>query len=193
MSEQKRRPQRQPSQNMGGGPRGPRAMGPRQPINKESLKRLMGYVKPYWPRLLVVNADLVRGDADVADQAFFLCLRERFVHARAVARPVALRHLVQLIEVQIVGLQIPQGGVQIFPELFGRFCLRLGGNVNLVTHAFKGNAELFFAVGIGAGGVEKGHAAGVSLAQKHDGIIGGNALDGKGAEGVLRGGDAGAA
>ena len=59
MSEQKRRPQRQPSQNMGGGPRGPRAMGPRQPINKESLKRLMGYVKPYWPRLLVVMCCII--------------------------------------------------------------------------------------------------------------------------------------
>ena len=72
MSEQKRRPQRQPSQNMGGGPRGPRAMGPRQPINKESLKRLMGYVKPYWPRLLVVMCCIILNAVATAAAATFL-------------------------------------------------------------------------------------------------------------------------
>ena len=54
MSERKNQPPKQPAPPMGGGPRGPRMMGPRQPINKESLKRLLGYVKPYWPRLLLV-------------------------------------------------------------------------------------------------------------------------------------------
>ena len=72
MSEQKRRPQRQPSQNMGGGPRGPRAMGPRQPINKESMKRLMGYVKPYWPRLLVVMCCIILNAVATAAAATFL-------------------------------------------------------------------------------------------------------------------------
>ena len=31
---------------VGGGPRGPRAMGPRQPIKKETVFRVMGYLKP---------------------------------------------------------------------------------------------------------------------------------------------------
>ena len=41
MSERKNQPPKQPAPPMGGGPRGPRMMGPRQPINKESLKRLL--------------------------------------------------------------------------------------------------------------------------------------------------------
>ena len=72
MSEQKRRPQRQPSQTMGGGPRGPRMMGPRQPINKETLKRLMAYVKPYWPRLLVVMCCIILNAVATAAAATFL-------------------------------------------------------------------------------------------------------------------------
>ena len=33
---------------------GPGMMGPRKPINKATVKRLLGYVKPYWPRLIIV-------------------------------------------------------------------------------------------------------------------------------------------
>ena len=46
MSE-RRRPAPKSVPQMGHGPRGPRGMGPRQPLNKQALKRLMGYLKPY--------------------------------------------------------------------------------------------------------------------------------------------------
>ena len=55
-----------------GGPRGPRAMGPRQPINKQSAKRLLGYLKPYWPRLLVVLGCILLNAVATAAAATFL-------------------------------------------------------------------------------------------------------------------------
>ena len=72
MSERKNQPPKQPAPPMGGGPRGPRMMGPRQPINKESLKRLLGYVKPYWPRLLLVICFIVINAVATAAAATFL-------------------------------------------------------------------------------------------------------------------------
>ena len=57
---------------MGGGPRGPRAMGPRQPINKKTALRLFGYLKPYWPRLLLVLCCIVINAVATASAATFL-------------------------------------------------------------------------------------------------------------------------
>ena len=71
MSERKdKRPA--PAPVMRGGPRGPRAMGPRQPINKQSAKRLLGYLKPYWPRLLVVLCCILLNAVATAAAATFL-------------------------------------------------------------------------------------------------------------------------
>ncbi len=56
----------------GGGPRGPRGMGPRQPLNKQALKRLLGYLKPYWPRLLVVLLCIVISAVVTALAASFI-------------------------------------------------------------------------------------------------------------------------
>ena len=71
MSEQNRK---QPASApvMRGGPRGPRAMGPRQPINKKSAVRLLGYLKPYWPRLLVVLGCILLNAIATASAATFL-------------------------------------------------------------------------------------------------------------------------
>ena len=55
-----------------GGPRGPRGMGPRQPINKKVLLRVLGYLKPYWPRLLVVFFCIVLDAIATASAATFL-------------------------------------------------------------------------------------------------------------------------
>ena len=71
MSEKKKQAPVQPVMT-GGGPRGPRAMGPRQPINKESALRLLGYLKPYWPRLLVVLACILLNAIATASAATFL-------------------------------------------------------------------------------------------------------------------------
>lgn len=55
-----------------GGPRGPRGMGPRQPINKKVLLRVLSYLKPYWPRLLVVFFCIVLDAIATASAATFL-------------------------------------------------------------------------------------------------------------------------
>ncbi len=54
-----------------GGPRG-RAMGPRQPIHKETVLRLLSYLKPFWPRLLLVLICVVLNAIATAAAATFL-------------------------------------------------------------------------------------------------------------------------
>ncbi len=70
MSERKNQPAPRPM--MGGGPRGPRVMGPRQPIKKETAARLLKYLKPFWPRLLIVLACIVISAVAMALNARFL-------------------------------------------------------------------------------------------------------------------------
>ena len=55
-----------------GGSHGPRGMGPRQPINKKVLLRVLSYLKPYWPRLLVVFFCIVLDAIATASAATFL-------------------------------------------------------------------------------------------------------------------------
>ena len=75
MSEQKKNPQAKPAPKAvpaGGGMRGPRAMGPMQPINKATAKRLIKYVVPFWPRLIVVLLCIVINAVATASAATFL-------------------------------------------------------------------------------------------------------------------------
>lgn len=53
----------------GGGPRGPRGFGPRQPLDKKALVRLLGYLKPYRVRLLIVLACILVNTVIVTSQA----------------------------------------------------------------------------------------------------------------------------
>ncbi len=71
MSERKG-PAPKAAQPMGGGPRGPRSMGPRQPLDKKALVRLLGYLKPYWPRLLLVLVCIALNAVATAMAAKFL-------------------------------------------------------------------------------------------------------------------------
>ena len=57
---------------MGGGPRGMRGMGPRQPLDKKALKRLLGYLKPYRLRLLLVLLCIIASAVATAVSAKFL-------------------------------------------------------------------------------------------------------------------------
>ncbi len=72
MSERKGPAPKAPAHTMGGGPRGPRGMGPRQPLDKKALKRLLGYLKPYWPRLLLVLVCIILNAVATARAATFL-------------------------------------------------------------------------------------------------------------------------
>ena len=57
---------------MGGPGRGPRMMGPRQPINKKTVLRLLTYLKPYWPRLILVLCCIVISAIASVSSATFL-------------------------------------------------------------------------------------------------------------------------
>ena len=72
MSERKNPALKAQASGMGGGPRGPRAFGPRQPLDKKSLGRLLGYVKPYWPRLILVLCCVILNAVATASAANFL-------------------------------------------------------------------------------------------------------------------------
>ena len=51
---------------------GPAAMGPHKPINKETVKRLLEYIKPYWPRLILVLCCVILNAVATASAATFL-------------------------------------------------------------------------------------------------------------------------
>ena len=72
MSEQRKGPAPKAAPPMGGGPRGPRGMGPRQPLDKKALVRLLGYLKPYWPRLILVLICIILNAVATAMAAKFL-------------------------------------------------------------------------------------------------------------------------
>ena len=74
MSERERKgpAPKEPVPSAGGGPRGPRSFGPRQPLDKKSLVRLLGYLKPYWPRLIIVLLCIVLNAVATAAAATFL-------------------------------------------------------------------------------------------------------------------------
>ena len=68
-----------------------------------------------------------------------------------------------------------------------------GGDGDPVAHIGEGETHLHLAVGIGAGGIEEGHAALIGAAEQLHGGIHVVTLDGKRAERILRRGDAGGA
>ena len=72
MSEKKQQAPTRPA--MGGGPRGPRgmAMGPREPINPRTARRLLGYLKPYRFRLILVLLCVLLNAVATASAATFL-------------------------------------------------------------------------------------------------------------------------
>ena len=70
MSERKGPAPKAPMQ--GGGPRGGRGFSPPQPLDKKALGRLMGYLKPYWPRLLLVLVCVILNAVATARAATFL-------------------------------------------------------------------------------------------------------------------------
>ncbi len=72
MSEKKQAPKAPQAVVTGGGPRGPRAMGPRQPIQKRTVLRLMTYLKPFWPRLILVLLCIIINAVATASAATFL-------------------------------------------------------------------------------------------------------------------------
>ena len=75
----------------------------------------------------------VVGDADVAHFTLTHSLLHGFVESAAVAGTGAESRVVELVEVDIVGLQQAKAGVEIFPEPFGCGGASLGAYNHLVA------------------------------------------------------------
>ena len=118
------------------------------------------------------HADLMGRAAYMADLSLRLCLEHALVHAGPVAFFPALSHLVELVDVDIVGAQVSEGCIQILPESLRRFCSGLGGDKDPVPGNFlQGFAQLFFAVGIGSCGIKVADAALKGSAQELYGFL----------------------
>ena len=94
----------------------------------------------------------------------------------------------ELVDIDIVGLQKSQGGLQVSPEDFRCLGVGLGSDDDLLPvdkARAEGLSQLLLAVGVAPGGVKKAYAAAVGFAQDLHCFLFGNALDGKGAEAVL--------
>ena len=139
------------------------------------------------------HGQAVVGDADVPDQTLGLRFQRGIVQAGGVSGPGAEGRVVELVDVNVVGAQVFQGGMQILPEILCGFRRRLGGDVDIAADAVERLAQLDLAVGVGAGGIKEADARLVSLAGQMDGVLLGDALDGQGTKAVLVHRDAGAA
>ena len=133
------------------------------------------------------------GDADVADLALCLGLQSRLVQACAVTGLGAEGGVVELVDVDVVGLQHLQTVVQMLPEGLRIFGAGLGSDVDVVPHVVEGQADLLLTVGVHIGGVEEGKARLIGPAQEPSGVFLADTLDGQGAEGILGGDDPGTA
>ena len=127
----------------------------------------------------------------MGDLALLFGLEHALVHAGAVAWPIALVDAVELVQVDMVGAQKAQRRFQILPKRLGRAGLGFGGDGDLVAHALERKADALLAVGIRAGGIEKGHAALECETKQRNGVLFGNALNRQRSERILRRDDTG--
>lgn len=74
--------------------------------------------------------------------------------------------IVELVNVDVVGLECAQAGLKVAPEALGGLRAGLGRQHDPVAHPGKGRADLLLAVGIRAGGVEEIDAAVAGLVQQ---------------------------
>ena len=139
------------------------------------------------------HALAVVGDADVAHLTLALRLEHGFVEAGAVAWAWAEGEVVELVEVDIVGAQEAEAGLEVGPEGVGGGGAGLGADDDVGAAPLEGEAEFVFAVGVEACGVEVVHAAVEGAADEADGVLFGDALYGQGSEAVAGDDEAGAA
>ena len=134
---------------------------------------------------LVGHGEAVVGDADMAHFALFAGLEHGLVEAGAVAGLGTEGGVVELVEVDIVGAEEAEAGVEVAPEAVGGGGAGLGADDDAVAAVGEGGAELLLAVGVEAGGVEIVHAVVEGFMEQVDGVGQGDALDGEGTEAVF--------
>ena len=124
-------------------------------------------------------------DGNVADLPLLFCLKRRVVQTVLAARLRTEGRIVELVNVDVVGLECAQAGLKVAPEALGGLRAGLGRQHDPVAHPGKGRADLLLAVGIRAGGVEEIDAAVAGLVQQLHRLRLADALNGQAAEAVL--------
>ena len=127
----------------------------------------------------------VVGDADVADFPLGLGFQGGVVKTVLPAGPGDEGGVVELIEVDKIGAQLPQAGFQVLPQLSAGLGVGLGGDDHLVPDAGEGEAHLLLAVGVGPGGVEVVDPAVHRFAQQAGRFLLGDALNGQASKAVF--------
>lgn len=100
------------------------------------------------------DSEAVVGDADMVDHPFGFGFEHGFVKSCAVAGFGAERGIMELIDVDVVGLQKAEAGVKLFPESFDGGGHRFGGDDDVFADIVKGVTEFFFTIAVRTGGVE---------------------------------------
>lgn len=94
-------------------------------------------------------------DGNVADLPLLFCLKRRVVQTVLAARLRTEGRIVELVNVDVVGLECAQAGLKVAPEALGGLRAGLGLPARSGRATGKGRADLLLAVGIRAGGVEE--------------------------------------
>ena len=131
------------------------------------------------------HGEAVVRDGDVADLALFFRFERRVVKAVLPARLRAEGRIVELIEIDIIGLERAQARLKILPEVLRRLRAGLCRQHDFVAHRRERRADLPLAVGIGARRVKKADAAVVCLVQQLHRVLLADALNGQAAETVF--------
>ena len=91
----------------------------------------------------------------------------------------------ELVQIQIIGFEVFQGGMKVFPEVLDGGGCRLGGDDHLFAPVGKRRTDLFLAVSVKTRRVVKVDAVVVGFMQQIHSFLLANPLDGQGAEAVL--------
>ena len=125
------------------------------------------------------------GDADVANLALGLGLQGGVVQAVLPAGLGAEGGVVELIDVDIVGVQKAQAGLQMLPHTLGGLSAGLGGNHYFFPHTGEGVSHLLLTVGVGPGGVKVVHSPVHRLVEQIGGLLLRHPLNGQTAEAIF--------
>ena len=151
---------------------------------KVAERELQGLVKSRVNGLVRHGKAVVR-DGDVADLSLLLRLKRRIVKAVLPTRLRAERRIVELIEINIIGLERAQARFEILPEFLRRLRAGLCRQHDFVAHRRERRADLLLAVRIGARRIKKVDAAVIRLVQQLHRFLLADALNGQTAKPVF--------
>ena len=132
------------------------------------------------------NTDLMCRQRNMPDLSLFLKFFHALVHAGAVAGPVDLCRVMELVNVDAVRLQHTEGRLKIRPERVRRLCLAFRGKNHLVPHSPESIPQLLFAVAVGARRIKIRHPALIGHPDEPHRLFPADPLDRQRAEPVLR-------